>query len=181
MADYSIDLETLHTGSYAVVLSIGICKFNIETGAVIGTLQVHINMDDMLARGFKVSGDTIRWWMGQNPKAVNESFIGPYARREVCNLPEAVKQVEAFVVNPERVWGNGPSFDCQKVVDMCEAVGRQSPWKFHKERCLRTAIEMSGLNKDSMPFDGVQHNSLHDAIHQAKLAHMAWTKNKSGK
>lgn len=177
MADYSIDLETLHTGSYAVVLSVGICKFNLQTGEIIDTLQVHIDMDDMMARGFKVSGNTLRWWMGQNPKAQIASFVHPYASNEATHLVEAVKQISQFISNPTRVWGNGPSFDCQKVADMCEAVGKKTPWPFYKERCLRTLIEMSGFNKDNATFEGTQHNSLHDAIHQAKLAHMAWHKN----
>ena len=44
--------------------------------------------------------------------------------------------------------------------------GIERPWKYYKEFCFRTLLK--SVPKFDMPFLGVQHNALDDAIHQAK-------------
>jgi inhibitor of KinA sporulation pathway (predicted exonuclease) len=44
--------------------------------------------------------------------------------------------------------------------------GIERPWKYYKEFCFRTLLK--SVPKFDMPFVGVQHNALDDAVHQAK-------------
>ena len=64
-------------------------------------------------------------------------------------------------------WCNGASFDFPILATAYRLVKKPLPWEFWKERDLRT---LKGLNPDlRVERDGVHHNALDDARHQARL------------
>ena len=67
------------------------------------------------------------------------------------------------------VWGNGSSFDIAILEYWYNKLGLCIPWNFWNVRDLRTIVEVAGIDKRSIPFEGEQHNALDDAKHEAKI------------
>jgi len=65
MSDIMVDMETLSTGSRAVVVSISAVRFDPHDEAVSAegseTFYRTIKIDDCLRLGLEVDGDTICW------------------------------------------------------------------------------------------------------------------------
>ena len=63
---------------------------------------------------------------------------------------------------------------------LCDRAGQTCPWQFWNDSDVRTMV-LLGLQlgfdpKRNMPFDGVAHNALADARHQAKYVSTIWQK-----
>lgn len=161
MQHIMLDLETLGTAVDSVILSIGAVKFDPETESPLGekfclTLSIQSNLD----AGRTVSGDTIKWWMGQDAEA-RAVFSAP-----CVSLNEALTSfVQFFDHDNYQVWGNGASFDNAIMAHALDSMGWKTPWKFYNDRCYRTLKAMPGVPKMSA-FVG-KHNALTDACAQA--------------
>jgi hypothetical protein len=56
---------------------------------------------------------------------------------------------------------------------VCAAVGFRPPWHYRAPRDTRTLFDLAELDARDLPFVGVKHNALDDAIHQAKCVQAA--------
>ncbi|WP_395000072.1 3'-5' exoribonuclease domain-containing protein, partial [Acinetobacter sp.] len=56
--------------------------------------------------------------------------------------------------------------DIRWINNALDYFGIERPWKYYKEFCFRTLLK--SVPKFDMPFVGMPHNALDDAIHQAK-------------
>lgn len=73
---------------------------------------------------------------------------------------------------------NNPCRFCTPCVSLIRgqqrAHGIKSPWQFWNIRDLRTLLDvakdLAGFDKKSVPFVGIEHHALHDALHETKLA-----------
>ncbi|WP_265102082.1 3'-5' exonuclease [Yersinia proxima] len=66
------------------------------------------------------------------------------------------------------VWGNGSIFDITILESWFASVDVAVPWEFGNVRDVRTVVDLSPLNVKDFIREGVHHNALDDAIHQAK-------------
>lgn len=168
--DISIDLETLGHRGDAAILSIGAAAFNRKTGAIGPTGYWPVMLEDALKHG-RVTAGTLRFWMGIKDNKAKFVFDDPTA----TPLYVALRGLNDFVrAQPAgvKVWGNGSHFDISILEHAHDSIGTEGfveEWKFWDVRDMRTALDMSGLDKSKMKFEGAPHHARDDAVHQAKV------------
>lgn len=181
--DISIDCESLGINYCAPVLAIGAVQFNVHTGAFGKKFYVEITMRSAI-RGAErgINPDTIYWWMKQSPTAAARLFDdSDVARERKLVMAEGLHQLSDFVRSSgsPRVWAKGPMQDIawlEHAYDQ-QAVGLTPPWGYNNVRDVRTIAElatMRGAKIDQIKFEGVEHNALDDAVHQAKQVMASW-------
>lgn len=176
-AHIMLDLETLDTTPSAVVLSIGAAVFDPNGRGIIDTFYAELTEDlDVQQRlGRTISGSTVRWWMAQDILA--KAVFTDHPREENGRMATAAALVKfgRFVEkhggkDAVRLWGNGADFDNAILGSLYDAFDLVKPWSYGKNRCYRTikadSLIIGELHK-RIPFDGVPHNALDDAKHQA--------------
>lgn len=164
MQHLAIDIETLGTVPRSVILSIGAAFVDVQTGAIGPTFYRNITVESQPTR--VQNEDTIIWWSTQPAEARNALLVDQQPLDYV--LSDFAEWVRNMADENAKPWGNGASFDVAILNDAYAEAGRMSPWKFWNERCLRTI-------KNVVPavhypqFEGVPHNALDDAKHQARM------------
>ncbi len=164
MPDYSIDIESLSTRFDAPVLSIGVAAFDRATGNVGATFYREVKIDSAIQYGV-VSGSTIAWWMGQTD-AAKKLF---QSEDKKVSLPQALLDLGKFLIPGSCVWGNGATTDITILEYAHTKVAAKLPWDSWNIRDMRTAVDIAGYRKGDVSFEGVPHNALDDAKHQAKV------------
>uniref|UniRef100_A0A6M3J379 3'-5' exoribonuclease Rv2179c-like domain-containing protein n=1 Tax=viral metagenome TaxID=1070528 RepID=A0A6M3J379_9ZZZZ len=168
MQHVMLDLETMGSSSNAAITAIGACFFDLKTGEIGKTYEriVHLRHS---ARYGKIDADTVLWWLRQSEEA-RKKLDSP----DAVSLTSALTEFSEFInLRNVKVWGNGASFDCTILKNAYEALDRVAPWAHWNERDVRTMVDLgrdiAGFDpKKDMPFNGVRHSALDDAIHQAK-------------
>lgn len=156
-----VDLETLGIRTTSVLLSIGAAKFNKDE--IIDKFYININISSCLKEGMTYDQTTIEWWKKQSEEAKAS------LRSELYELKAAlIKFSEWFGPKPLPLWGNGVGFDNVILGSAFDRVGLPRPWRYLDDRCFRT-IKALFPPKEDVPFEGTPHNSLDDAIHEAKI------------
>ena len=113
--------------------------------------------------------DTMDWWDRQ----------GDEARQLLEKNPQSPEKViegfhQGFLSSGGvYLWGNGANFDPVLWEAFCKVFGRQVPWRFYNVRCCRTHCAAFNFNPKKVPFEGVKHYALDDALHQVKYVQMA--------
>jgi len=154
-----VDIETLGLKRDSVILSIGAVEFG---PAQIGdTFEASISRESCEAAGLTVDQDTLEWWQDQPEKA----------RAVLDGGDELVDVLECFAdwaAGLDEIWANSPSFDCEALEYAAEQVDVAVPWDFYQERDYRTLKSLPPTpDKEN---DGVEHDALDDARHQAWVA-----------
>ncbi|EHM4464092.1 3'-5' exoribonuclease [Escherichia coli] len=172
----SVDLETMGTNPDAPINSIGGKFFDPETGEMGPEFSKTI---DAKTGGGAVDISTIEWWLVQSSEARSAILVNQIP------LNDALLQFRKFISehSDERfvqVWGNGVTFDNVILRRSYERQGIPCPWHYTNDRDVRTMVAL-GLVIDfdartSIPFEGVPHNALDDARHQAKQVSAIWQK-----
>lgn len=171
-----IDLETLGTNHDAPVLSLGAVFFNPDTGETGETFHQKIEFESA-CEGRNLSPSTVKWWLEQSKEAQNELLAG-----ESVTQGKALANFLLWVVNncPDiknvKPWGNGATFDISILESLLSANNIVTPWKYYNVRDVRTIVDCAKplVKRDSVPFEGVKHDALADAIHQAKYVSLMW-------
>lgn len=153
-----IDCETLDVGERPALLSIGAVVFNDQQ--ILHYFDAGISTES--TTDFDVSQDTLDWWAEQNETARQQAFSGTE------NIKDALIRLVNFYTQHEctEIWSKGSLADIRWINNALDYFGIERPWKYYKEFCFRTLLK--SVPKFDMPFLGVQHNALDDAIHQAK-------------
>jgi 3'-5' exoribonuclease Rv2179c-like domain len=137
-----LDLETLGTTPGCVILSIGAVAF--DSTAVFSTFEVLIDPRSCQRAGLTIDADTVMWWLGQEEAARAAFFQEP-----AIPLNVALEQF-SFWMNaserPARLWSKGPSFDAAVLAAAYRAVRLDVPWDFRQERCVRTILDLMGVD-----------------------------------
>ena len=174
-----IDIETLGTKSYSVILSIAAVEFNLETGETGKDFFTVIDIQSCIDWGLTFDGDTIRWWLQQNNNA-KEHF-----RTKGVNISSALVELERFIrgfnipINKLYVWGNSHSFDCALIANAFEKIDIPLPWMYYNERCVRTVSKLFPDIKKQTTFIGTHHHPLHDCYYQIEYLCATYKKIKS--
>ena len=169
--DIVLDLETMGTASDAAILSIGAVQVDRVRGKIAGAFYAVMCPDEALGAGGTVSGSTFLWWLEQSTEARMALVSAPKAPllQTLVQLADWMGVDEDGKPSQVKVWGNGDTFDNVILDNTFKRCGIRTPWEFWNNRDLRTAMDLQGIRKSAVPFEGAQHNALYDAQHQAKL------------
>lgn len=160
MKDIMIDIETLGTTYGCAVLSIGAVRFDRNTGEI-GD-KFYASMGQQAQKYGHASQATLDWWEQQSSEAKEAAFSGTEDPVAVANT------LASRIDKNDFVWGNGSIFDITILESWFSSVDVAVPWKFWNVRDVRTVVDLSPLNVKDFIREGVHHNALDDAIHQAK-------------
>lgn len=168
--DVMVDLETLGTGPGCAILSIGAVAFDPQTGDIGHDFHTLVSTASCRELGLREEAGTIAWWKKQPPEA--RAILDQAATCDTT-VAQALDGLAAFLRShggkPRvRLWGNGADFDNAILSDLYRRLGQPQPWEFWNNRCFRTFKALStGLEPTR---EGVHHNALDDARHQAVWA-----------
>lgn len=168
--DVMLDIETLGTKPGSIILSIGACVFDSELPEnAWPTFYSVINRANSEALGLTADPKTLDWWSRQTKEA-----------RQVLIQAEDLDSPSLFTVlrnfnawlqdyQPVTMWGNGSDFDNVLVTAAYQKCNMQPNWKYAHNRCFRTLKNLfPGWCIEAR--QGVHHNALDDALHQARSA-----------
>ncbi len=171
-----IDLETMGKNPDAPIISIGAIFFDPQTGDMGPEFSKTIDLE---TAGGVIDRDTIKWWLKQSREAQSAILT------DEIPLDDALLQLREFIAENSgeffvQVWGNGANFDNVILRRSYERQGLPCPWRYHNDRDVRTIVELGKtIDFDAravIPFEGVRHNALDDARHQAKYVSAIWQK-----
>jgi hypothetical protein len=173
MKHMMVDIETLASEDTALVLSIGACEFNMR-GEIGETFLCTLDIDDQIRRGFKVSGDTILWWMQQDKEAhrhLVDVEAYQYSIQEAANAFIDFRYQKCSAA--KFIWAKPPQFDIVILRHMFKKALREWPFHYSNERDLRTLLAVfNGPDIDIS--NEASHDPLSDAIFQARVAAHCW-------
>ncbi len=164
MSDNMIDLETLGTGPFSPIISIGIVCFDLNN--VLDKLYITLDVKDQIDSGKrKIDADTLKWWMSQSDAAKKVFKENPMPVKEaLMTISEFIKKQGKDV----HVWGNGATFDITLLETLFSQYEVPVPWKYSKVMDFRTIKRF--LGKDVVTErKGTYHNALDDALTQAEF------------
>jgi hypothetical protein len=172
MNNIMLDLETMGTSSNAAIIAIGACFFDPKTAVVGAEFYQTIDLEDAALYGV-MDPSTVLWWMQQTSEA--KEVFNP---KESSPLKEVLLEFNDWISQIEKlkdriVWGNGATFDNVILANSYRTAFGSVPWGHYGDRDVRTIVDLGRTilkfdPKRDMPFEGVKHNALDDAIHQAK-------------
>ena len=166
-----LDLETMGTNTNAPIVVIGAVFFDPQTGEIGPTFYIVISLADAMTTGAVPDGSTIEWWLAQSSEARSAILV------DQVKLKDALLRFREFISEHSdekfvQVWGNGATFDNTILRRSYERQGITCPWHYCNDRDVRTIVELGKTidfdAKTAIPFEGVRHNALDDALHQAK-------------
>lgn len=174
--DIMIDIESLDTSPYCVILTIGVVRFDPRGDGVVEKLELRPTLEDQTEIYNRIiNDDTIRWWSEQSPAALEEAMSDDNR----MSLKDCMEVLYKFCWNRRAIWSHGAPFD---VVAM-ETAMRQTltdrpnpiPWPFYTVRDTRTLFEIAGVKLK----DGghkTSHKAVEDAERQAIVVQSAYKK-----
>ncbi|HAV8339781.1 TPA: exonuclease [Escherichia coli] len=171
-----IDLETMGKNPDAPIISIGAIFFDPQTGDM---GPEFIKTIDLETAGGIIDRDAIKWWLKQSREAQSAILV------DEIPLDDALLQLREFIDENSgeffvRVWGNGANFDNVILRRSYERQGIPCPWRYCNDRDVRTIVELGKVMdfdaRTAIPFEGIRHNALDDARHQAKYVSAIWQK-----
>lgn len=184
MNNVMLDLETMGSGSKAAIVSIGACFFDPLTGQIGAEFEAIVDLQSAAKYG-KIDAQTVIWWMNQNAEA-RKILSDPLA----CSLEDALIEFSTWISQIEdyrsrAVWGNGCTFDNVILGNAFKACQISQQWPYFGDRDVRTLVDLGrnilGIDpKKDMPFEGVVHNALDDAKHQARYVSYIYQKLAAG-
>lgn len=144
MTEIVIDLETAGTRPGSAILSIGACAHvpgrpHDEMEEFYSTIDLH----NSLAAGLQLDAETLGWWFVQDFIVRHEAFSGEQPLDQVLtNFAHWLKSVESG--EESEIYGKGPSFDCAILAAAYTAIRQEIPWRYSRERCVRTVVAEAG-------------------------------------
>ncbi|EFG9284494.1 exonuclease, partial [Escherichia coli] len=172
----SVDLETMGTNPDAPINSIGGTFFDPATGEMGPEFSKAIDLE---TSGGIIDRKTIKWWAKRSREAQSAIFT------DEISLDVALRLFIEFIEKNSggcfvQVWGNRANFDNVILRRSYERQGIPCPWLYYNDRDVRTIVELgNAIGFDvrmAIPFEGVPHNALDDARHQAKQVSAIWQK-----
>lgn len=137
-----LDIETLDTTARAVVISIGAVAFTLEGGARSFPFYRTVAYDDQIAKGRRISADTLKFWNAQSEEARGAAFGGVRVHTEFC-LRELTEFVSTRFSEP-LIWAYPAAFDLAIMEDLYTDFGMDIPWSHRAKRCARTLYSLAG-------------------------------------
>lgn len=162
--DVMLDIETLSTRPWSVILTLGAVKFSPWDGDVDQGQGLYLkpDVDEQLAMDRHVQDETVAWWATQTEE-VREEAMGTEGR---ISVNEMIDQLNRFLVGADNIWCQGPAFDIVILEDLYRQADRPTPWQFWQIRDSRTLFSVHGDPRDKGRHGA--HNALIDCYYQAR-------------
>lgn len=157
MKDVMIDIETMGVRSTSMIVQIGACYFDRETGEVGRTFKTNIqhNTDD-----FTIDWSTISWWL-EREETARQSILG-----DAVSIEEAVVTLRDFLEDATYIWSHA-TFDIPILLNAFDKCNEKFPIHYTKMRDIRTLVDIKNDNKKStIPREGTHHDALDDCKYQ---------------
>ena len=156
------DIETLGKGNNAVIMAIGMVKFNPFTSTIYDSFYVAVDPESCHVLGMQLDASTVMWWMSEERNAARQAML----LEQRVDLPSALYGLVDWFGEDKPVWGNGSTFDNVILASAFRACHIDQPWKFWNDKCYRT---LKGQAKSiQLVRQGTYHNALDDALSQAR-------------
>ena len=161
-----LDLETMGNTQSAAIVAIGAVACTVEQG-IFSQFYTEVSLDSSVRHGLSMDVSTVLWWLNQD-KDARAIF---QHNHKVADLTTAIIDFDNwFRVAGEPkgilVWGNGADFDNAILRNAYQHVGRELPWMYYNNRCLRT-LRAENPDVAKPAFVGTLHNARDDAWNQA--------------
>jgi hypothetical protein len=183
-----IDIETYGTKPGSIISQLSMVEINPYNFEVVKFLGP-INIDTITCErlGMTMEVECIEWWLQQD-KAVQENLL----KSPRISIQDALVKMIKFIAEDENpdlsvvpdlesvyfnLWSHS-SFDfpiINAALDICH-LPRIPFWK---GKDMRTVMGMTGVKKDDIEFQGLEHDSMSDVYHEAKLLSLSLKKYKS--
>jgi len=170
--DVMIDIESLDTSPYCVILTIGAVLFDPKGKGVVDKLELRPTIEEQTEKFNRViNDDTVRWWSEQSPEALEEAM----SDRDRISFKEAMEKLYKFCWNHRAVWSNGAGFDIVAMETAFRQLDMPIPWPFYTVRDTRTLYEIANVKlKDNGHI--TSHRAVEDAERQAIVVQEAYRK-----
>lgn len=168
MQDIMVDLETLGTTPGCIILSIGAVEFDRFTGSLGREFYSVISKGSCIDHNLFADTKTLAWWEQQEDAA--KTVLTAAENDSASSLVHVLAEFKSFCTHgtfDANIWGNGANFDNAILEFAYHAVGFLPGWRYNKNRCFRTLVDLAGPDVAWGERIGVYHNALDDAKTQA--------------
>lgn len=174
-----VDIETLDVGPSAAIWQIGWAFFDLTK--IIESGIAEIDVISSISYGGTVSLDTVSF---TNKTHTPESWE---RKDKIMTLYQGLNFLAEEIQShePEEIWANSPSFDCVILRSAFSACGIEMPWKYGKERDVRTLrrliMKESGIDFWNFSDNVGIHTAEFDSLRQAQgtIAALGWLRGAS--
>lgn len=164
MKDIMLDLETFGTSHNAVIVQIGACYFDRNTGEIGEKILLNIDADDSVRNGFEIDGRTVYWWLNQSDEA-RKSIL---ADGLLLKVKPALSEFNDFVKGSNnRIWSHA-TFDFVILMNHFNRTNTNTKIHYRQARDLRTLVDIAKVKYKKEERTGVHHNALDDCLFQVK-------------
>lgn len=162
MKDCMLDLETLGRTADAVIIQIGLCRFDIRTGERDEGFEVNIDLEDSIRQGFRLEGPTIEWWLRQSREARESVIAHPKYPVKV-----ALRKAQQYMKGADTLWSHA-TFDAPILSYHFNRMKVKQPIHYRGHRDIRTLVALTGFKRQDIKSDpgSVKHTALADCITQ---------------
>lgn len=183
--DLMVDLETLSTKPWAVIVSLGAVLFDPDAYNVPVTdtshkeiyLYRHVDIDSMLECGGHVEQQTVLWWM--DPKRDNaraEAFRSDADRWPIIDVVDGLTRF-CKDHDVQNIWSHGLTFDVAILNNLYATFNKKWPVSFRACRDTRTLFDRVPKGIAEAPYtehhpwpicDMSAHHPVYDSYVQAR-------------
>lgn len=164
MNQFMVDIETMGTAPYSVIMSIGIVQFDIKTGETGAEFYRTIDLESSKKIGLLMDSATIDWWKKQDPKIYKKMLVNTKPVQTV--LKELTEWLKKNCRTSKYMWGNSARFDLGLLECAYIKAGLEIPWAWWNERCCRTIVALNDKIKNSMEKPKDAHDPITDCHYQ---------------
>lgn len=174
-----IDLETMGLKPGSPVLTIGAVWFDPERNGWRPDYEgFYVKLDFLeVVERYKdgLTAETLQWWLGQTDEARAELTDA----EGTVSVAKGLTALSDFIRDSSEredlrdvyVWGNSNKFDLGLLEFMYDKEGIDIPWNYARDMNCRTIVWLAkvliGMKRPKI-VQGVTHNALDDARHQAR-------------
>lgn len=159
MKDVMLDLETMGCRHDAMIVQIGMCYFDRDTGEIGHKMKINVRHanDDR----FTVDWGTMNWWLSQSEAA----------RKSITDKPDSLSPEKAcelasiFLEDCECVWSHA-TFDMPIFQNMFETCGVRYPVSYKASRDISTLLNQANHTFSHSTRTDTHHDALDDCIFQ---------------
>lgn len=173
--DLMLDLETLGLSPGCAILEIALVRFDAEPELV---FRRQVSVASCVRAGLRMEPETVEWWMKQSDAArlrwsADSAILLGEALGSLRSCVGRLRFNAARGDSPLRLWANGAAFDVPILEAAYRACDLPIPWNYREVRDMRTLMDLAEVDKDAIPFEGIEHSAADDAMHQARLCRLA--------
>lgn len=180
-----IDIEAMGVNKQSPVVAVGAVFFDPLKNELGPEFYKKVSLESSMAIGTVPDAGTILYWLQGSDAARGEITSAKDSIHSVLILLSSFLAQNSHSERTLRVWANGPTYDVVILEGSYRLCGLEIPWLCYRIQDVRTVVDMGRMvdidPKKTLPFEGVAHNALDDAKHQARyvseiISHLIPTK-----